>query len=167
MGNRLVIIATAFVVLSAGEEADKPDQQALPPGYDAEQAAVVIRSYFKLLNAGEYAEADKYYGGSYEMFLHWNTDLSDSSDHAVMWRRACEHNGLECRDVKHISEPKQIGPSEYEFRVVFISRTGETFVGGGCLSLRPKVWNPGSTFVYVVFKKDGRFLIDGLPPYRS
>ena len=100
---------------------------SVPDDRTAEQ---VLITFFDLLNKGQYAEVDKLYAGSYDELISMNPDI-DPSDHAALWKRACEQNGLQCLTVRH-SVLDNSRPAAYFFLVEFNAPDGSLFVRGPC-----------------------------------
>src|SRR5262245_25652127 len=63
------------------------------------EAKGVLIKFFELLNTKQYAEAEDFYGGSYEGLWNNNPDV-ERSDHGKLLANACEINGYQCLVVR-------------------------------------------------------------------
>ena len=131
---------------------------------DSEEAHAALINFFELLNNKRYAEAVPVYGGSYELMQTWNPDM-DPTDHASLWQKACEQNGLQCLEVRTATLSGQEG-STFIFQVEFSNPDGTLFVRGPCCGASETEMPPQSQFEYSVTKSaDGKFLVMDMPPY--
>ncbi len=123
-------------------------------------------TFFDLLQAGDYAEAAGYYGGSYELLTGYNPNV-DPSDLATLWRNGCSANGLNCLTVRALTPAASEEPGVIAFDVQFSTREGELFVIGPCCGADETEQPPVSLFtVRVARGDDGRYRVIDLPPYR-
>lgn len=166
--KRFVAIITIFsvVMFSSGcaDQVRSPVKSAsTAETVNTSGARNVLKKFLGLLNEGKYAEAVKYYGGSYNTLESWNPYV-DKDDHATLLRNGCELNGLACLKIRKISQPKQVSPTEVDFNVQFSNTDGALFTRG------PFPGDPEGTraqyqFSYKVKKVGKRFLVQELPPY--
>ncbi len=131
---------------------------------DTAKAKDVLIQFFALLNAGDYAEAETHFGGSYEQLQGYNPDI-DPSDHVTLWRHGCELNGLVCLSVHNATIEEQQGEA-FIFQVEFNNPDGSLFVRGPCCGADETDMPPVSQFEYRVMKtSEGNFLVMDMPPY--
>lgn len=127
----------------------------------ADAAEQSLNNFFDKLSKGDYAGADEYYGGSYEILLYLNP-LMDPDDHVGLWKNACTINGLQCLPVRSATFNKINEAGEYIFSVQYTNPDGSIFELGACcgeeLTTPPKI-----DFEYRVVSRDGDFLVLDLP----
>ncbi|MBN2387449.1 MAG: hypothetical protein JXB85_10540 [Anaerolineales bacterium] len=148
-----LILLVACVPLPSGTRA--PNEEVL--------ANAALLDFFDALHQGDYAAADRLYGGSYETLRDWNPDL-DPGDHAALWLAACTRNGLQCLPVRSANLQTQTG-NTFIFIVEFSALDGALFVLGPCCGADETEMPPQSTFEYTVTHHNGQFWIMDLPVY--
>lgn len=89
------------------------------------------------------------------------------ADLAASLERACTVNGFVCLPVQSVVEARQAGPADYTFVVEFEADDGTTFAQGPCCGAIAAEMSPRTAFTYTVSAAEGRYLVDGLPPYQS
>ena len=135
-----------------------------PASADLESARQALLAYFTALNAGRYAEAAGYYGGSYEILTGYNPDIQPEN-HEALLDAGCRYNGLQCLKVREIVKTEQLSPTEFGLTVEFANPDGSLFQRGPCCGEDPAQSPPESQFAYTVVKSDGKFLVQELPVY--
>ena len=128
------------------------------------EAHDVLVDFFRLMNEKKYRDGDALYGGSYETFQDWNPDV-DPSDHIMLWKKACEQNGLQCLLARTVIFKTLTGDS-YIFQVEFSNPDGRLFVLGPCCGTSETEMPPVSQFEYKVSRNtDHRYVVMDPPPY--
>lgn len=125
------------------------------------KAEETMRTFFNALAGGGYAEAVNLYGGEYEILTGWNPDLSPS-DHASLWQRGCEQNGLVCMEVLDVVSAVET-ESGFEFTVTFKTKDGELFQFTGCCG--ETLPEPITDYTISVQKDGDGYKVLSLPPY--
>ena len=134
------------------------------PQTDAQQAENTLLNFFALLNAKKYGEADSLYGDTYDQLHVFNPEVA-VSDHATLWKGACEQSGLQCLQVRTATLTHQESDT-YVFEVEFNKPDGSVFVLGPCCGSKETEMPPVSKFEYTVIKNaEGKFVVMNLPPY--
>jgi len=134
------------------------------PNSDVDGAHAALLAFMTLLNEKNHSEAVPLYGGDYEQLQGWNPDI-DPSDHAALWQRACDQNGLQCLEVRSATLQHQETDS-YVFQVEFSNPDGSLFVLGPCCGANETEMPPVSQFEYTVTKNaEGLFVVFNMPPY--
>jgi hypothetical protein len=134
-----------------------------PASGETEQtkAETAMRTFFSALANGQYAEAVKLYGEEYELLSGWNPDLSPT-DHASLWQRGCEQNGLVCMEVLDVVNAVET-ESGFEFTVTFKTKDGELFQFTGCCG--ETLPEPITEYEISLQKDDDGYKVLSLPPY--
>ncbi|WKZ41796.1 MAG: hypothetical protein QY328_07060 [Anaerolineales bacterium] len=146
----LVLFVLLFVACSpAKQESELPKAEA------------TLRTFFSALANGQYAEAVMVYGGEYELLAGWNPDLSPT-DHASLWQRGCEQNGLVCMEVMDVVNAVET-ESGFEFTVTFKTKDGELFEFTGCCG--ETLPEPITEYAISVQKDGDGYKVLSLPPY--
>jgi hypothetical protein len=133
----------------------------------AEQAAV---AFFKDLSAGYYAQADILFAGDYSELASFSSVISPT-DHAALWKNACEKSGLQCLLIDRIISTERYPVTEqnpqtaFKITVEFRDRSGKTFVQGPCCGASATEMPPVSQFSVDVIERDGKFYVTSLPVY--
>lgn len=129
----------------------------------AEEALV---TFFAHLAAGQYDQAARLYGGSYEILQSWNPNV-DPQDHATLWRNGCSINGLNCLAVGDVTRVDETAGGGYRFEVEFTDREGDLFVLLPCCGATETEQPPVSRWLIGVSPDaSGRMLVTDLPPYQ-
>jgi hypothetical protein len=148
--------ARLFVDTGAAEEHLDPSQIA-----SSQSASQALIDFFSYLEAGNYKEAAKLYGGEYRVLLSSNPDLT-ISDTEKLWERACTVNGYQCLAVKQIVSGEEVSPGEHQFMVEFAGPADSLFTAKGCCGFE----EGQSQFPYIVKKIYGKYLVQDLPIYQ-
>lgn len=129
--------------------------------------------FFRNLSVGNYEEALKYYGGSFETLQNWNPEVS-STDYLELIKRGCEQNGLNCLPLRTIIIDPSIsvqGLNEeglYDritpYTVTFEKREGGLFEIGPCCG-EEDTGERFSQFTVFIAEKEGNYIVLTLPPY--
>ncbi len=163
---------------SGNEQPTEEDQQAIlefaanlyagftPAGAstDLDSARQALTTYFQLLYDGDYKEAAKYFGGSYDSLISMNPDLP-TTDFAALLENGCTNNGLQCKLVREIIQEEQISPQVFKFTIEFNNDDGSLFTLGPCCGEDATEQPLQSQFEYTVLKDSDQFLVQELPQY--
>ena len=162
----IVLIVLALTIgLIACQPATAAPTANLAPSDDEALAVDALFTFFDKLQAGDYAEAAAYFGGSYEVLTGYNPEV-DPADVATLWRNGYSINGLNCLKARSLTLAGQPAPGEYLFDVEFSTREGELFVLGPCCGVDETQQPPVSVFpIRVVRGEDGGYRVIDLPPY--
>jgi hypothetical protein len=135
-------------------------------GLSDEQIALdMLVNFLESLHNGEYDEAARLYGETYETMIDHNPGVN-SSDHAALLRSACTINGMQCLQVKSISLDKKVSDTEFVFKVDFLNEDGMLFLLGPCCGGDEADILPQSLFYFTVRKVDKNdFHVMDIPPY--
>jgi hypothetical protein len=130
----------------------------------ASEAHDVLVNFLTLLHAKNYTDAAPLYGGEYEQLQVFNTEI-DGSDHVALWTWACNHQLLQCLEVRSATF-KELRGDSYIFQVEFNNPDGSLFVLGPCCGANETEMPPVSQFEYTVSRNaDHRFVVMNTPPY--
>ena len=131
---------------------------------ESEKAGQALTRFFSELSNGNYSEAARLYGGSYEILEDFNPDL-ELDDHVTMWENGCQINGLQCITIRTITFNELLDTGEYEFTVEFNDPAGNLFILEACCGENPTT-APQFQFKYRVMEAgEGKFLVLDLPIY--
>lgn len=156
---------TVGLVACQPSAADATRTPNLAPSDDEALAADALFTFFDKLQAGDYAEAAEYYGGSYEVLTGDNPNVTPD-DVATLWRNGCSINGFNCLAARSLTLADRPGAGEYLFNVEFSTREGELFVQLPCCGVDETEQPPVSVFPILVARgEDGRYRVLDLPPY--
>ena len=159
-----ISLLSIFLISCVPQKINTPQLTPTSLPSTIQEAHDVLIDFFTLLNAGKYAEADTFYGGSYETLQDWNPNI-DPTDHIKLLEGGCEKNGLQCLEVRSAAF-KLLSGSTYIFQVEFNNPDGSLFVRGPCCGGNETDFPPESQFEYrVASNTDGKFLVMELPPY--
>jgi hypothetical protein len=112
----------------ASEIVTSAERSIEPIELDAIQNA--LSRYFNALAAGDYSTAAALYGGSYDILISNNPDISPS-DKAALFQRACTQNGFVCDvTVKNWVNAVRISQDEFRLTVELQNPDGTLFVLG-------------------------------------
>jgi len=146
-------------------EVISPETEAPPTEAAEDRALQALTEYLAALNSGDYASAEKLYGGSYEMLEGYNPDV-DPSDHALLLERACEFNGLNCLKLKSANLDQITVDNKFVFTIELQTNNGELFEIGPCCGEDEEGFIPVSVFTFTVIQVDpSHYKIMDLPPY--
>jgi hypothetical protein len=130
----------------------------------ASEAHDVLVDFLTLLHTRHYAEAVSLYGGEYEQLQVFNPEI-DPNDHLALWTWTCDHQLLQCLEVRSATFSELSGDS-YIFQVEFNNSDGSLFVLGPCCGANETEMSPVSQFEYTVSRNtEHRFVVMNLPPY--
>jgi hypothetical protein len=128
------------------------------------EAYEVLVNFLTLLHTRDYTNAVPLYGGEYEQLQVFNTEI-DPNDHVALWTWACDHQLLQCLEVRSATFRELRGDS-YIFQVEFNNPDGSLFVLGPCCGANETEMPPVSQFEYTVSRKtDHKFAVMNMPPY--
>jgi hypothetical protein len=144
---------------------DVANQLSVSPDDEGQESArSTLEAYFAYLNAGNYTEADRLYGGDYEPLPVMNPDL-DPTDGAALLEAACTRNGFICLQVKNFVNIAQITDTVFRITFEFQNPDGSLLVFGPCCGADPEDEPPQTQFDYIVEKLDGEFKVKDLPVF--
>ena len=149
----LIIVMLTCLLVACGQAAD-----------DSELAHQALVSFFEQLSQGKYAEAAKYYGGSYETLATMNPEL-DPDATASLLQNGCPANGFQCLPVKIATFNELTPKGEYVFTVQFNNPDGSLFERGACCGEEPTTPSAFEFTYHVVKGGDGQFRVLELPVY--
>lgn len=160
----IFILILIFIIFAFWFGYNLNNKEYIPP-------ETVATTFFKRLSEGNYAEALKYYGGSFDTLATWNPGVSDNLE---LIRRGCEENGLNCLAVRNIIVDPSVsteGLNEkglYDriipFSVTFGKKDGGLFEIGPCCGEEDN-GERFSEFTIFLAEKNGNYLVLTLPPY--
>ena len=128
------------------------------------EAQEVLLNFLTLLHTKDYTKAAPLYGGDYEALQVFNPEI-DPDDHVALWTWACDHQLLQCLEVRSTTFQKLVGDS-YVFQVEFNNPDGSLFVLGPCCGANETEMPPVSQFEFTVSRTaDGKFVVMNTPPY--
>ncbi|MFZ5807801.1 MAG: hypothetical protein ACOY16_00815 [Chloroflexota bacterium] len=155
--EQMAISQLASEIITSAERAIEPIE------LDAIQHA--LSRYFNALAAGDYATAAALYGGSYDILISNNPDISPS-DKAALFQRACTQNGFVCDvTVKNWVNAVRISQDEFRLTVELQNPDGTLFVLGPCCGASPDEFPPLTQFEFVVVNHHDGWLVMDLPLY--
>ena len=132
---------------------------------DEERAQHALMDFLGNLHDGKYAEAARYYGGSYETMLDHNPDINPN-DHAALLRNACTINGMQCLQAKIIGLEDKVPGEKYVFIIEFLKEDGTPFMLEQCCGGEESSFSPQSMFHFSVMEVDqNKFVVMDIPPY--
>lgn len=129
-----------------------------------DQAQQSLRVFFERLAQGEYEAAAEQYAGSYEILVSFNPDL-DPDDHAALWQRGCQVNGLQCLTIRTATFKEVSEASDYIFIVEFNNLDGSLFELGACCGENPTTPLQSQFEYRVIEGEDGQFRVPDMPIY--
>jgi hypothetical protein len=128
------------------------------------EAQEVLVNFLTLLHTKKYADATPLYGGEYEQLQVFNPEI-DPNDHVALWIWACDHQLLQCLEVRSVTFQQLVGDS-YIFQVEFSNPDGSLFVLGPCCGADETEMPPVSQFEYTVARNaDHNYVVMNTPPY--
>jgi hypothetical protein len=140
----------------------QPELTTLPS--TVSEAYQVLIDFLTLLHTKNYADAAPLYGGEYEQLQVFNPEI-DPNDKAALWTWVCDHQLLQCLEVRSAAFREMVGDS-YIFEVEFSNPDGSLFVLGPCCGANETEMPPVSQFEFTVTRNaDGKFVVMNTPPY--
>ena len=140
----------------------QPATTSLPS--TASAAYDVLVNFLTLLHTKNYASAIPLYGGEYEQLQIFNPEI-DPDDHAALWTWVCDHQLLQCLEVRSTTFKELIGDT-YIFQVEFSNSDGSLFVRGPCCGATETEMPSVLQFEFRVSRSaQGKFLVIDTPPY--
>lgn len=164
MNRFLLLVLVVVLVGCTPESASTPQltQTSLPS--TASEAYDTLINFLTLLQTKNYLDAAPLYGGEYEQLQVFNTEI-DPNDHFALWAWACDHQMLQCLEVRSATF-KELRGGTYIFQVEFSNPDGSLFVLGPCCGANETEMPPVSQFEYAVNRNtDGKFVVMTTPPY--
>ncbi len=134
----------------------------LPQPGDLGAARRALQTFFAALHGRRYVEAVDLYGGSYTQLRAWNPAVDDF---AGLLKQGCEHNGLQCLNLRRIVAQQAAGARAFQFVVEFTTPDGSLFQVGPCCGATEAQMAAQTQFPYIVTKTEHRFLVQGLPVF--
>ncbi|HSJ86899.1 MAG TPA: hypothetical protein VK909_06785 [Anaerolineales bacterium] len=162
--KRVVVLVFTLVLMgcSSGFVGTPPAETSLPS--TASEANNTLINFLTLLHTKNYTDAVPLFGGDYEQLQVFNPDI-DANDHLALWTWACDHQLLQCLEVRSTTFKQQVGDS-YIFQVEFNNPDGSRFVLGPCCGANETEMPPVSQFEFTVIRNaDGKFQVMNMPPY--
>ena len=96
--------------------------------------------------------------------LVFNPEI-DPNDHVALWTWVCDHQLLQCLEVRSSTFQQLVGDS-YIFQVEFNNPDGSLFVLGPCCGANETEMPPVSQFEFTVARNpEGKFVVMNTPPY--
>ena len=144
-----------------------PPQNELPSKTlsDDQFALDILVNFLESLHNGNYAEAARLYGGTYETMTDQNPNV-DPNDYAVLLQNACTLNGMQCLQVKSANLDRKISDTEFIFKVGFLNDDGTLFELGPCCGDDETNFPPQTVFYLSVIKGDNnKFVVIDTPPF--
>ncbi|HBK33789.1 TPA: hypothetical protein DEP34_03200 [Candidatus Uhrbacteria bacterium] len=123
---------------------------------DENEAEGVLITFLDSLYEKDYDAATAVYGGDYDQLRDWNPDV-EPTDLALLWKRGCEQNGLQCMEIRNTDFASQPDKNMFFFNVWFNNpdRISEFTQLGGT-----------SMFSFAVIKTDQKkYLVITMPVY--
>jgi hypothetical protein len=163
-----VPLFVTLLLMSCTAPAINPTQvtQAVPTSLPstAGEAQDVLINFLTLLHTKNYAEAAPLYAGEYEQLQVFNNEI-DPQDHVALWAWACDHQLLQCLEIRS-AELMHVEGDSYVFQVEFNNPDGSLFVLGPCCGANETEMPPVSQFEFTVSRHaDGKFVVMNTPPY--
>lgn len=133
---------------------------------DNDQLALqAITDFLDALHAGDYEKAASLYGGTYEIMIDHNPEISPEV-HGALLQNACTLNGAQCLQVRSVTQDEKISNSRFIYRVEFQNADGSIFVLGPCCGENDPDIQSQSSFLFEVLKStEGKFLVMDMVPY--
>ncbi len=163
--KRILIVLFMLILIGCAPQTARTEQPiptSLPSTMSEAHDALI--NFLTLLHTKKYTDAVPLYGGDYEQLQVFNTEI-DSSDHLALWTWACDHQLLQCLEVRSATFEQLVADS-YIFQVEFNNSDGSLFVLGPCCGANETDMPPVSQFEYTVTRNaDGNFVVMNMPPY--
>jgi len=125
-------------------------------------AEIALREFFQALSSGDYAQAARLYGGSYDLLWEMNPS-ADPEDLAGLWRLGCEVNGLACFPAGRVLDIQNLSEDEKLFVVEFLEKDGSVFTFGPCCGAEENAGSPQIAFEFRVRKFNGSWFVEDMP----
>jgi len=130
----------------------------------ASEAHEVLVNFLTLLHTKNYKDAVPLYDGEYEQLQIFNNEI-DPDDHSALWAWACDHQLLQCLEVRSATFQELRGDS-YVFQVEFSNPDGSLFVLGPCCGASETEMPSISQFEFTVSRTtNSKFVVMNTPPY--
>lgn len=165
IGLGIILLLTSPTVPRDATESSPTEVTGMATDPNEETACQALTEFLNALNSGDYASADKLYGGSYDVLTGYNPDL-DPADHAALLERGCTTNGLNCLLLKSATFDQVINNYEFVFTVELQNRDGSRFEIGPCCGEDDTDFTPTTDFTFtVIWMDEGQYQVMDLPPY--
>jgi hypothetical protein len=165
--ERFVFLFLTLLLVSCGPQPLNPTPTLLAPTSlpsTASEAQEVLIRFLTLLHSKNYVEAAPLYGGEYEALQVFNPEI-DPNDHVTLWTWACDHQLLQCLEVRSVTFQELRGDT-YVFQVEFNNPDGSMFILGPCCGANETEMPPISQFEFRVDRNTGgKFIVMDTPPY--
>lgn len=159
-----ILLLTLLLVGCAPQPVKVPPFTPTTLPSTASEAHDVLINFLTMLHTKNYGEAVPLYGGEYEQLQVFNPEI-DPNDHVTLWTWACDHQLLQCLEVRSATF-KELRGDSYIFQVEFNNPDGSLFVLGPCCGANETEMPPVSQFEYTVSRNtDHRFVVMNMPPY--
>lgn len=135
------------------------------PQISQETTLPVLQTYFDVLNAGNYPESARIFGGDYTQLIEYNPEISPD-DGAALFEAACTANGFICSlKINEILKSEPISPAAIQFTLILQNPDGSIFELGPCCGADTAASPPQREFFFTVEWQDGLFKVLELPVY--
>ena len=132
---------------------------------DDQLALDLLVNFLECLNNGDYVEAARFYGGSYETMIDQNPGVSPN-DLSALLQNACTLNGMQCLRVRSVELNKKVSETEFVFQVDFLKNDGNIFELDPCCGGDEADIPSQSMFYFTVIKvSNNQFSVMDMPPY--
>ena len=164
-----VFLFLTILLVSCGPRPINPTPTRPAPAHaslpsTAGEAHDELINFLTLLHTKNYPEAALLYGGEDEQLQVFNTEI-DPADQAALWMWACDHQLLQCLEVRSVTF-KELRGDMYLFQVEFNNPDGSLFVRGPCCGASETEMPAVFRFEFRVSRNaDGRFVVMDTPPY--
>ena len=161
--SHLLVVLVVVFLFTACSSSSPTDIPAASP--DKQMALQTLADFINALHSGQYEEAARLYGGSYEMLIAQNP-LIDPQDHAALFQNACSNNGFMCLQTSAIGQGSSLSNTEFTFNVQFQNDDGSQFIQGPCCGESETDSPSISDFLFRVSQdQDGSMLVLDMVPY--
>ncbi|MBG0771327.1 MAG: hypothetical protein H0S82_06430 [Anaerolineaceae bacterium] len=165
IGLGIALMLTSPTVPQEVTESSPTEVTVMAIDPNEEQARQVLTEFLSALNSGDYASAEKLYGGAYDVLTGYNPDL-DPADHAALLERGCTTNGLNCLLLMNATLDQVIDNNEFVFTVELQNQDGSRFEIGPCCGEDETNFTPTTEFTFTVIRTiKGQYQVMDLPPY--
>lgn len=165
IGLVIILLLTSPTIPRDATESSPTEVTRMSTDPDVESARQALTEFLTALDTGDYASAERLYGGSYDVLTGYNPDL-DPADHAALLERGCTTNGLNCLLLKSATLDQVIDNYEFVFTVELQNQDGSRFEIGPCCGEDETNFTPTTDFTFsVIWTAEGQYQVMDLPPY--
>ena len=164
MKHILILFLTFLLVGCASQQTRLPENTPTSLPSTMAEAQDVLVNFLTLLHTKNYKDAVPLYDGEYEQLQIFNNEI-DPDDHSALWAWACDHQLLQCLEVRSATFQELRGDS-YVFQVEFSNPDGSLFVLGPCCGASETEMPSISQFEFTVSRTtNSKFVVMDTPPY--